>query len=332
MNIAIFRTDRLGDMILTLPMCTVLRNEFPNAKIVIIARKENKELLSRCNYVFDEIIYEEDFAKWSPITIAKILKSKKIEMVFFPRPRYEELAGAWLARVKHRIGSGFRWYSIFLNYKVFDHRKEAKFHELEYNIRLMEFFLKKEVKKPTLIAPIIKTDEKESLKNKINSLANRKIERYIVIHPGSRGSSVDWHVDNFGKMAAEVSKRDTGDVIITGTGSEIEKCNRVKELCPESINLCGLMNLDEMSVLLSCANLVIANSTGILHLAAALNTPVLGLYPNDPSISKERWGPYSVNSEVITPKPNKVNGAWNNDMSLITVDEVLNTVIKYIDH
>jgi len=67
-------------------------------------------------------------------------------------------------------------------------------------------------------------------------------------------------------------------------------------------------------------------------LAAALNTPVLGLYPNDPSISKERWGPYSVNSDVITPKPNKINGAWNNDMSLITVDEVLNTVMKYIDH
>ncbi len=222
MNIAIFRTDRLGDMILTLPMCTVLRNEIPNAKITIIARKENRELLSRCSYVFDEIIYEEDFAKWSPITIAKILKSKKIEMVFFPRPRYEELAGAWLARVKHRIGSGFRWYSIFLNYKVFDHRKEAKFHELEYNIRLIDFFLKKDVKKPTLIAPIIKTDEKESLRIKINSFANRTIGRYIIIHPGSRGSSVDWDVDNFGKIAVEVLRKYSCDVIITGTNSEIE--------------------------------------------------------------------------------------------------------------
>lgn len=331
MNIGIFRTDRLGDMLLTLPMCKVLKEEYPNANVILFARKENRALLGRYNALLDEVIYEEDFPKWDVLTISKVLLRKKITMVFFPRPRFEELVGAWVARVKYRIGSGYRWYSVFLNHKVFDHRREAKFHELEYNIRLIGSFLGKEFSGTTLIAPDITAAELRNAYVKLEEVAGRVIkEKYIIIHPGSRGSSVDWSVESFGKLAKMIYENYSCDIVITGTPAEKEKCELVHKICPESINTCGLFSLNELFPLVAKSSLLVANSTGVLHLAAALSVPVIGMYPNDPSICKRRWGPYSTYAIAYAPLPEKVNGGWNDDMSLITVEEVFEGVKKLV--
>lgn len=331
MNIGIFRTDRLGDMILTLPMCKVLKEEYPNARLILFARKENRALLERYNDLLDEVVYEEDFPKWDILTISKVLFRKKIKMVFFPRPRFEELAAAWVARVNDRIGSGYRWYSIFLNHKVFDHRREAKFHEMEYNIRLIGSFLGKELYGTTLIAPDVTATELKNTHIKLEEVSGRAIkEKYIIIHPGSRGSSVDWSIENFGKLATMIYNNYSCDIVITGTSAEKEKCDLVHKFCPESINACGLFSLNELIPFIAKSSLLVANSTGVLHLAAALSVPVIGMYPNDPSICKRRWGPYSKNAITFTPLPEKVNGGWNDDMSLIAVEEVFEGVKKLV--
>lgn len=326
MNIAIFRTDRLGDMILTLPMCNVLKHEYPHAHITIIARKENSTLLSRCSYAFDNIIYEEEYEQWDVWTIARILRKNAIKIAYFPRPRFEEICAAWLARVPIRVGSAYRWYSVFLNNKVYDHRREAAFHELEYNIRLIEYHTKKKYPKQSLLMPTIHENERVNIRLKISEIAQKNLQNIIIIHPGSRGSSVDWSIENFGTLAQRLSSFETYTIVITGTIPEQEKCALVSSICPEAINVCGALSLTEVMALLCESSLLIANSTGILHLAVALNTPVIGLYPNDPSVCSRRWGPYSTHSAVVTPLPEKVNGGWNNDMSLITVEKVVETV------
>ena len=43
----------------------------------------------------------------------------------------------FLAGVTNRIGTGYRWYSFLFNNKVYEHRKYAEKHELEYNINLL---------------------------------------------------------------------------------------------------------------------------------------------------------------------------------------------------
>ncbi|MFN5308234.1 MAG: glycosyltransferase family 9 protein [Candidatus Kapaibacterium sp.] len=326
MNIAIFRTDRLGDMILTLPMCTVLRAEYPDAHITIIARKENNVLLSRCSDVYNTVIFEEDFEKWDIWTIAGILRNKKITMVYFPRPRFEEICASWIARVPLRIGSAYRWYSIFLNYKVPDHRREATFHELEYNIRLIEYYTHKKYPKQSLISPFVYEEERKNIRSQLSSIAQKEITNFIIIHPGSRGSSVDWSIDNFGLLAQELETLTDYTIVITGTAPEQEKCLIVQSYCNNAINLCGQCSLQEIMALMKETSLVIANSTGVLHLATALHASVIGLYPNDPSLSAHRWGPYSQNSKVIKPLPEKINGGWNDDMSLITVESVVKLV------
>ena len=43
----------------------------------------------------------------------------------------------FLSGIKNRIGTGYRWYSILFNNKLFEHRKYGDKHELEYNLNLL---------------------------------------------------------------------------------------------------------------------------------------------------------------------------------------------------
>jgi ADP-heptose:LPS heptosyltransferase len=66
-------------------------------------------------------------------------------------------------------------------------------------------------------------------------------------------------------------------------------------------DLCGELDLEHLAALLSLAALVVANSTGPLHLADALGTKVIGLFSPYRSAAPYRWGPYGQPENVFVP-------------------------------
>ena len=68
-----------------------------------------------------------------------------------------------------------------------------------------------------------------------------------------------------------------------------------------ALSLAGMLSLPELAALYARASVVVANSTGPLHLAAALGTPVVGIYPQLTAMSPARWGPYTDTKRVLCP-------------------------------
>jgi ADP-heptose:LPS heptosyltransferase len=69
----------------------------------------------------------------------------------------------------------------------------------------------------------------------------------------------------------------------------------------QPIDLTGQTDLRGLCSLLKGADLLISNSTGPMHLASALGTPVIALFSPLFVASFKRWGPYGEGHEVITP-------------------------------
>jgi len=318
-NIAVVRTDKLGDMIMTLPLCRALNKRFPNANINLIASNYTKPLVDDLD-ILDNAFFIEDYEKG----IDTILKENKFDVIFFPRPRFNEYLAAFKAKIPLRIGSGYRIYSFLLNYPVYEHRKESKFNEAEYNTRLLEYILN-EVVETKLVKPYIQPNSlikiNKILENEFGDVNNK----FVIIHPGSKGSSNDWDINNFAKLAKKLSENKL-PIIITGSKSEREFCKIILDYCAKCIDLSGEMDLYEMIALISKSSVLIANSTGVLHIAASLGVPVVGLFPNTAHISQKRWGPYTEKKIIISPPNNK--DKTKDDMSLIEVKTVYNAVIK----
>jgi ADP-heptose:LPS heptosyltransferase len=306
-------------MVLTLPLARALKERFPNTSMEMIARRYTAPLLNQSR-VIDTVHFVDD----KPIK--EIIQSQNFDAVFFPRPVFSEVLAAFTSRIPLRIGSAYRWYSPLFNYGIRDHRRTAEHHEAEYNVRMLGNILGEEIA-PYLVEPVVD----ENAARRIESIlqGNEVNGKFVVIHPASGGSAYEWSAKNFGMAALKICEARNVTVLITGTESESEKCSEALEIYPKAVNLCGKLSLDEMIALLSRTSLLIANSTGVLHLAAALARPVLGLYPNTPHISAKRWGPYSPLAQVVSP-PGKHGVEYNDAMNDIHIDVVVNEAIKLL--
>ncbi len=65
---------------------------------------------------------------------------------------------------------------------------------------------------------------------------------------------------------------------LVGSAKERDIGDAISRNCATAVNLCGRTTLDDAVVLLSCADLVVSNDSGLMHVAAALDRQMIALY------------------------------------------------------
>jgi lipopolysaccharide heptosyltransferase II len=319
LRIAVVRTDRLGDMVLTIPLCRALKEQYPNAEISIICSSYTKPLVENCPAI-DKVFAMDNPQK----QIRGVFRDYKFNAVFFPRPKLNEAWAAFLEGVPLRVGTAYRGYSFLFNHRVYDHRKNAEHHEAEYNCRLAESAgkFKAEVK---LVKPALESKALAEIDKYLKEVLTA--ERFMIIHPGSGGSARDWPIENFAKSAKLIQEKHNIDIILSGSAQEQEQCEAIKSVCSKAIISAGKFDLVHLIALISRSSLLAANSTGVLHIAAALEVPVVGFYPNTPHLSARRWGPYTDKRIILSPPADSPD---IDDMSKIGTDVFVEAVGEMI--
>lgn len=322
-KVLIIRNDRLGDVILTLPLVNAVRDIFPDAVITFLARNYPAELIKDYKGI-NELIREEEsgnfFKKYS------YFKKNKTDLVINVKPCFEYALLFFLLNVNYRIGTAYRWYSFLYNFKVHEHRKHSVRHESDYNINLLGNFFSE--LKPRKDFYFSYTDsERKKLSDKLNGLTE---EKFIIIHPGSGGSARDLPVEILKEFAGLFSSEFSEyRIVLTGAGAEKEMINDLKfsaetEYNIEITDLCDKLNLKELMILTDCSALFISNSTGPIHIAGALNKNIIGFYPDEIPVNEIRWKPLSSNTVIM--KPGK-----NGSMNEIKASEILKEAEKILN-
>lgn len=301
MRILLVRTDRLGDVILTLPMLPLLRKRFPGAFIGLLLKKYTADLVEGNPYADELLLYDDGQSLIPSAVMVKTIKAKNfdIAIVVHPTPRI-----AWLlfrAGIPERIGSGYRYYSLLFNKRVYEHRKDAKRHELEYNLNLLKKLDCPIGGKPEF-ALTIPPGVDATVEGLFASVGIDPKKEIIVVHPGTGGSAKEWPADNFGLLAARLQTERDGQILITGSQEEEPKVARVLlGTKGKGIPLAGRLSLKELAAVIKRASLFISNSTGPLHIAAAVGTPAVCMFSQITTMSAARWGPYTPKKRVLVP-------------------------------
>jgi ADP-heptose:LPS heptosyltransferase len=302
-KILVVRTDRLGDVILTLPVLSRLRSCFPRAYIAMLLRRYTGALVEGNPFADELIWYADEHDREVPfVEMLATLRQKKFDAAVLVHPT---LRIAWLmvrAGIPVRIGTGYRAYSFLLNRRVFEHRKDALRHEAEYNLNLLSP-LGCEPPDPAgglefpLVVPPAAALKAELL---LKSLGIHS--RFVVIHPGSGGSAREWPLENFGLLGSRLAAEIQCALVVTGSAGEEQLARSLATMIgTEAKNVAGQLTLQELTALIRSASLFVSHSTGPLHIAAAVGTPVVGLYPQLTAMSPRRWGPYTKKARVLVP-------------------------------
>lgn len=327
-NVLVVRADRIGDVVLTLPMVPVLRSCFPGSRISMLLRSYTRELVEGFTGL-DRIVSYDDVGGQKPFrVILAEIRARRFDLVIVSHPTFRIALLMFFAGIPIRVGSGYRGYSVLFNKRVYEHRKTAEKHEAEYNISLLGAIGCSHTGVPevTLTVP---DHAKGVARAELKRLGILPSERFIVLHPGSGGSARDWSADNFGDLARRLVK-EGHTVVVTGTQAErglVEKV--VKRSGDTARPSCGRLSLKELAAFLGFAELLVSNSTGPLHIAAAVGTPVVAFYPPIRECSPRRWGPLCQKKAVFTadnalcPRCKGGPCQGNDCMDQIKVDDVM---------
>ena len=326
-RILITRTDRLGDVILTLPLITEVKKIFKDAKIMFFVKNYTEELLSGYEGI-DEILTEEDAVSFSGKY--NLFKSKGPDLVINVKPQFDLAFIFFLLRTKYRIGTGYRWYSFLYNYKVYQHRKTSDKHESDLKLNLLSAFFDGVSEEKKFFFSYNKEDEIE-LNKRLELFKLGPEDKYIILHPGSGGSAKDLPKERFSEFI-DLFTEEFSDhrLVITGLDNETALAEDVIKNSAEAnrgriTDLTGKLSLKELMILTDHSQLFISNSTGPIHLAGALNKKIIGFYPNEKHMSDLRWGPLGSNSIVLKPDLNSA------DMSSIKAEDILNASKKLLN-
>jgi lipopolysaccharide heptosyltransferase II len=302
-NLLIVRTDRIGDVVLSLPLAEIVKKHYPQCKITFLVRNYTKDILENHPFIDKVLLLQEENKKVSILKNVKNIKSFNFDSSIIVYPTFQTSFIIFLSGIKNRIGTGYRWYSFLFNQKIFEHRKYAEKHELEYNVNLLDAFGIKENVKPGNVNFNLAINKKseEKVENLFKDYGINNDKLIIIIHPGSGGSAIDFPVNKFKALVEEISKEDKFEILLTGNKQEMEMCENLK-VNNKIKNFAGILSLSELIALINKSDIFVANSTGPLHIAAALGKYTVGFYPNLLVCSAKRWGPYTSKKVIFSPK------------------------------
>ena len=149
-------------------------------------------------------------------------------------------------------------------------------HELEFNVKLLENFGIRDKIEKGKVNFNLKVEENEDSERLINQIVKKK-KSLVIIHPGSGGSAIDLPAEKFKELVLKLDKSAEVEIIITGSQTEKELCKSLV-VSEKTHNMAGRFDLGGLTALINKADIFVANSTGPIHIAAAIGKNTIGFF------------------------------------------------------
>jgi len=309
-RLLIVRLSSMGDVIHTLPAASALREAFPEATIGWVIEERWAELLCTLST-----------PRSGPRSLQRPLVDKihSVNMKPWRRslhsPQTWEQIGAALSElrgVQYQVAVDFqgaarsalvaRWSGAPIVYGATQPRENVASmfytrqvitsgeHVVEQNMSLAEAVVDKSSSAPAVQFPHDEAAEEEC----DHRLKQLGISDFVLLNPGAGWGAKQWPAERYGSVASKLAEDGFKSLVNFGPGEE-ELAHEV-EVASHGAAQSISCTLTQLIALTRRAKLFVGGDTGPLHLAAALNVPVVGIYgPTNPA----RNGPFGTRSVVL---------------------------------
>ncbi len=281
-KILIIKPRGIGDVVLSTILLDNLKAYFKDAKIDYLTElfaKPAVENLADVNKVLT--IGKKEFS----LKVATRIRKEKYDMIIdtWSNPRTAQMT--FFSGVKYRVGFGYRGRKYAYNIKAISER--GSHHMAEHNLELLK----------TMNVPIISKRIHYKIKNDENEIAKKFISEnfkpgktIIGIVPSGGWESKRCEPEKWSEICfALLAKYNCSLLAISGPGDEAD-AEFIKHKLGEKIIHSHKTTLNGLTALLNNCDIIIANDSGPMHIAAALGKPTLGLFgPTDPYHSLSLW-------------------------------------------
>lgn len=285
-SVLFIRPGGIGDAALLIPAIKELRERFPTSRIDVLAEQRNARVFDFCPVITDVFCYDRP-SDWCRIW------RRRYDLVI-DTEQWHRLS-ALFGRV---IGGGF-----LVGFGT-NNRARLLNRAIDYDLDRYEAFsflsllaplgvdLAGEIQTPFLE---LVDEGRENIESRLAGLPSGP---RVALCPGGSRPEKSWGEDRYAELARQLADQGVFPVVLGGPGDAAASARIAA--AGDGLNLAGETTLFESVVALQRCNVVVANDTGLLHLAFGLDTPTVGLFgPSDPG----KWGPRGGRHRVIWKHP-----------------------------
>jgi lipopolysaccharide heptosyltransferase II len=330
-RLLVMRNDRLGDMVMTLPALEAAHQALPNARLTVLASEATAAILQG-NPAVDEVLL--DRPEQTARELGRRLARHRFDAALVIAANSRNAWGAWWARIPTRVCWAYGLTGFLLGEpRLFLHRSRPPVHESEFALAF--------VRRLGLHVPSRLPTPRLPVDMMLRSRIARKLQARLGVHrplfainPGSRQSSFNWPIEHYARLATRLAEH--GRVVVTGHRSEKPLLDKMEQLVPPSkrpsVAFFSEFGLLELVAALDLADVLTVSSTGPMHLAGAVGTPVVALFSCHPAQSPSKWAPFGEGHTILVApgEPGEIP-VGPEHMTRIDVEDVITANLQAVN-
>lgn len=289
-----------------LPVLAGLRARYPEAHLAWLVGTPFAPLLEG-HPLLDEVIpfdrkrygkmWRSAAALRAFLRFAGDLRRRRFDLVVDLQGLFRSAFLSWVSGAAERVGFAGAREAAWIFYSRRVHCPDQARHAVERNLCVAEALGLSGVE---LEFPLgLRSAEHDAARSRLAEAAGRSVAAYTAIIPGARWATKRWSVAGWAALIDRLHEAALPPCVLLGSPSDRALADDVKQRChAQVVDLTGRTTLRELAALLDLADLVICHDSGPMHIAAALDTPVVAIFgPTDPACT----GPYSARARVVRP-------------------------------
>ncbi|MDH3393659.1 MAG: lipopolysaccharide heptosyltransferase II [Desulfobulbaceae bacterium] len=332
-TILIRSTNWIGDAIMTTPAVRTIRENFPSAHISILSHPWVADVFAASPHV-DEIILYRKKDRHRGVSgiwrLGRTLADRHFDLAIYLQNAFEAALIGKLAAIPNRAGYTTDGRSLLLTHRAKIRREIKKVHQVHY----YQDMLKQLGLTPGSDELFLQLPP-ETIRWAHEFTTSHKSGPTIGLNPGAAyGPAKCWPAERYGMLAARLAKEHNATLLVFGTSADNTVAEAIKAQSPDRIvNLAGKTNLSEAMALIGACDAFVTNDSGLMHVGAALKTPLVAIFGSTDSVAT---GPYADNAVVIQkdlPCRPCLKTHCKSDfrcMTDISVDEIAATVAQIL--
>ena len=304
-SVCLLRLSALGDVTHMLPIVHTLQHHWPDCRLTWIVGALEAQLVQDLPGV-EFIVFDKSQAWQSYKTLRQQLRGRRFDVLLHMQAALRASLISMLVNAPIKLG--FDWQRARNGQWLFTRQRIEPADNAHVLDGFFGFLAALGIKGRELYWDIPIPDRAyAALHAQLPSSITEQKKRFLVINPSSslrRYNWRNWPAERYAAIARYAQQRYDLHTVLSG-GPAAEEQALGAEICQHTDpaythNLIGKTDLKALTALLSSATLVIAPDTGPLHLAAALDIPVIGLYASSNPL---RTGPYLSQQWVVNKYP-----------------------------
>lgn len=339
-RILLIQLGDIGDVVLTIPTIRVLRDNFPDSKIIVCVKEKARDVISDCPWadgliavikrkrrIGEEIRYQHAFIR--------TLRAHRFDLVIDLRTGTRGAILGFLSGSPIRLGRWAEDGTLWRN-RLFTHlvrpENESDQYAIDHNLNIIQV-LGLEIRRrlPGMKVPQCRHEQAKAIFQQEKVPLDRPI---VAIHPFSLWQYKEWGIDQIVPLIDHIHRRYGFSVIITGAPEErvhaAEVARRCRDMC---YNLAGKTSIGVLASVLQHCAFFIGVDTAALHIAAAVGVPTLGIFgPSAPVSWAPRGDQHSVVSKSYACVPCRQKGCRNSEISRCLTELTFEDIQPRVDH